>query len=150
MRDVFYEGIWLSPDEWYEPPVSMSILAKAIGRRRTTQRAPGETQHPATHVRAASAARAQAFSSLALDYLVFGNAYLEEVRGRLGKRLPFRHLGAKYMRRGGALADRYWWVPNHIERVELPRGRVIHLLEPDIDQNIYGVPDYLAVCKAPG
>lgn len=144
MRDVFYEGIWLSPDEWYEPPVSMSILAKSY---RATAHHGSALQvkrnillrtfepHPLLG--------RQAFSSLALDYLVFGNAYLEEVRGRLGKRLPFRHLGAKYMRRGGKFADRYWWVPNHMERVELPRGRVIHLLEPDIDQNIYGVPDYL-------
>ncbi|MBZ5876023.1 phage portal protein [Chromohalobacter israelensis] len=144
MRDVFYEGIWLSPDEWYEPPVSMSILAKSY---RATAHHGSALQVKRnillrTFVPHPLLGR-QAFSSLALDYLVFGNAYLEEVRGRLGKRLPFRHLGAKYMRRGGALADRYWWVPNHIERVELPRGRVIHLLEPDIDQNIYGVPDYL-------
>mgnify|MGYP001064793906 CR=1 FL=1 len=144
MRDVFYEGIWLSPDEWYEPPVSMSILAKSY---RATAHHGSALQvkrnillrtfepHPLLG--------RQAFSSLALDYLVFGNAYLEEVRGRLGKRLPFRHLGAKYMRRGGKFADRYWWVPNHMERVELPRDRVIHLLEPDIDQGIYGVPDYL-------
>ncbi len=124
MRDVFYEGIWLSADEWYEPPVPMSILAKTY---RATAHHGSALQvkrnillrtfkpHPLLGRRA--------FSSLALDYLVFGNAYLEEVRGRLGKRLPFRHLGAKYMRRGGKGADRYWWVPNYIERTELPKGR---------------------------
>src|SRR5690606_35917405 len=28
MRDIFYEGLWLTPDEWYEPPVPLNILAK--------------------------------------------------------------------------------------------------------------------------
>ncbi|SPJ33410.1 hypothetical protein KSP9073_01419 [Kushneria phyllosphaerae] len=85
----------------------------------------------------------QAFAGLALDYLVFGNAYLEEMRGRLGKRLPFQHRRAKYMRRGGTNADRYWWAPTYADRIELPRGRVVHLLEPDIDQSVYGIPDYI-------
>ncbi len=144
MRDMFYEGLWLSPDEWYEPPIPLEILAKSY---RATAHHGSALQvkrnillrtfkpHPLLG--------RQAFSGLALDYLVFGNGYLEEVRGRLGKLLPFRHLRAKYTRRGGEHADRYWWVPNHIDRVELPRGRVIHLLEPDIDQSIYGVPDYI-------
>ncbi|GEK74251.1 MULTISPECIES: phage portal protein [Halomonas] len=142
MRDAFYEGIYLSGDEWFEPPVPLEILAKSY---RATAHHGSALQvkrnillrtfkpHPLLGRRA--------FSALALDYLVFGNGYLEEVRGRLGKRLPFRHLAAKYMRRG--LGDRYWWAPNYLERTELPRGRVVHLLEPDIDQGIYGVPDYI-------
>lgn len=144
LRDIFYEGLWLSPDEWYEPPIPLDILAKSY---RATAHHGSALQvkrnillrtfqpHPLLG--------RQAFSGLALDYLVFGNAYLEEVRGRLGKRLPFRHLRAKYTRRGGKAADRYWWVPNYIDRQELPRGRVHHLMEPDIDQGIYGVPDYI-------
>lgn len=144
MRDIWYEGLWLSPDEWYEPPIPLGILAK-------TYRA---TAHhgSALQVKRNILLRTfephpllgrQAFSALALDYLVFGNAYLEEVRGRLGRRLPFRHLRAKYVRRGGVDGERYWWVPTYLEKEELPRGRVIHLLEADIDQSIYGVPDYI-------
>ncbi|QEM80229.1 phage portal protein [Halomonas binhaiensis] len=144
MRDIFYEGLLLTPDEWYEPPIPLEILAKSY---RATAHHGSALQvkrnillrtfkpHPLLG--------RQAFSGLALDYLVFGNGYLEEVRGRLGKLLPFRHLRAKYMRRGGTNADRYWWVPNYIDRTELPRGRVVHLLEPDVDQAIYGVPDYI-------
>ncbi|MYL22553.1 phage portal protein [Halomonas alkaliantarctica] len=144
MRDIWYEGVWLSPDEWYEPPIPLSILAKSY---RATAHHGSAMQvkrnillrtfepHPLLS--------RQVFSGLALDYLVFGNAYLEEVRGRLGKRLQFRHLRAKYVRRGGVEGERYWWVPNYLDRQELPRGRVIHLLEPDIDQSIYGVPDYI-------
>lgn len=144
LRDIWYEGVWLSPDEWYEPPIPLSVLAKSY---RATAHHGSALQvkrnillrtfqpHPLLG--------RQAFSALALDYLVFGNGYLEEVRGRLGKRLPFRHLRAKYVRRGGREANRYWWVPNYLDKVELPQGRVVHLLEPDIDQSIYGVPDYI-------
>lgn len=144
MRDIFYEGLWLSPDEWYEPPIPLEILAKSY---RATAHHGSALQvkrnillrtfkpHPLLG--------RQAFSGLALDYLVFGNGYLEEVRGRLGKLLPFRHLRAKYTRRGGVNADRYWWVPNYVDRTELPRGRVVHILEPDIGQALYGVPDYI-------
>ncbi|EWH01088.1 phage portal protein [Halomonas sp. BC04] len=144
LRDIWYEGVWLSPDEWYEPPIPLSILAKSY---RATAHHGSAMQvkrnillrtfepHPLLS--------RQVLSGLALDYLVFGNGYLEDVRGRLGRRLPFRHLRAKYMRRGGLQGERYWWVPNYMDREELPRGRVIHLLEPDIDQSIYGVPDYI-------
>ena len=144
MRDIWYEGVWLSADEWYEPPIPLSVLAKSY---RATAHHGSALQVKRnillrTFIPHELLGR-QAFSGFALDYLVFGNAYLEEVRGRLGKLLPFRHLRAKYMRRGGKQADRYWWVPNYMERLELPRGRVVHLLEPDIDQDIYGVPDYI-------
>ncbi|RCV89736.1 phage portal protein [Billgrantia montanilacus] len=144
MRDIWYEGVWLSPDEWYEPPIPLSILAKSY--RATAHHGSALQVKRNILLRTFQPHELlgrQAFSALALDYLVFGNGYLEEVVGRLGRRLPFRHLRAKYMRRGGANADRYWWVPNYLEKVELPRGRVVHLLEPDIDQSIYGVPDYI-------
>lgn len=142
MRDFFYEGLWLSADEWYEPPVPFSILAKSY---RATAHHGSALQvkrnillrtfipHPLLG--------RSTFSALALDYLVFGNGYLEDRRGRLGKKLPLHHLRAKYTRRGNN--DRYWWVPNYLNRTELPSGRIIHLMEPDIDQDIYGLPDYL-------
>ncbi|SHF00780.1 phage portal protein, PBSX family [Modicisalibacter ilicicola DSM 19980] len=144
LRDVFYEGVWLSPDEWYEPPVPFSVLAQSY---RSTAHHGSALQVKRNILlrtfRPHPLLSRQAFSALALDHLVFGNCYLEEVKGRLGKRLPFRHLPAKYMRRGGKQANRYWWVPSYLDKTELPRGRVVHLLEPDIDQTVYGLPDYL-------
>lgn len=142
MRDIFYEGLYLSSDEWYEPPVPLSILAKSY---RATAHHGSAIQVKRNILiktfRPHPLLSRQQFATLALDYLVFGNSYLEEERGRLGRLLGFRSLRAKFMRRGKE--DRYWWVPNYLEKVELPRGRVIHLLEPDVDQDIYGVPDYL-------
>lgn len=142
VRDMFYEGLWLSADEWYEPPIPFDILAKSY--RATAHH--GSAMQVKRNIlmrtfKPHPLLSRLAFSGLALDYLVFGNGILEEVRGLLGKRLPFRHLRARYVRRGEN--DRYWWVPNYIDRQELPKGRVVHVLEPDIDQSIYGVPDYI-------
>lgn len=143
LRDVFYEGVYLSPNEWYEPPVPFDVLAKSY---RATAHHGSALQvkrnillrtfipHPLLN--------RQTFSALALDYLVFGNCYLEEIRGRLGRLLDLQRRPAKYMRRG-AQTDRYFWVPDWVNKTELPAGRTIHLLEPDIDQEVYGLPDYL-------
>jgi len=143
-RDIIYEGIWLTPDEWYEPPIPLRILAQSY--RATAHHGSALQVKRNILVRTFEPhplLGRQTFSGLALDYLVFGNGYLEEVRSRLGGRLPFRHLRAKYVRRGGTNGERYWWVPDYVNRTELPAGRVLHLLEPDIDQAIYGVPDYI-------
>lgn len=143
MRDVFYEGVWLSPNEWYEPPVPFDILSKSY---RATAHHGSALQvkrnillrtfkpHPLLN--------RQTFSALALDHLVFGNCYLEEIRGRLGRLLELQRRPAKYMRRG-AQTHRYFWVPDWVNKTELPEGRTIHLMEPDIDQEVYGLPDYL-------
>ena len=49
------------------------------------------------------------FARLALDYLIFGNGYLERQDSIGGKPLKLQHALAKYVRRG--LKDgQYWWV----------------------------------------
>jgi PBSX family phage portal protein len=75
--------------------------------------------------------------------MLFGNMYLEEIRSRTGRRLPFQRLAAKYMRRGGISGNRFFWVPTYWDRLELPADRICHVLEPDPDQDVYGLPDYL-------
>lgn len=149
LRDIIYEGVWLSPDQWYEPPVPFDVLAKSY---RATPHHGSAIQvkrnillrsfvpHPLLP--------RSAFAVLALDYLVLGNAYLEESRARTGRRLPYQPLRGKYMRRGGRAGDRYWWVPNYFDRQELPADRIVHFLEPDIDQDIYGLPDYLGALQS--
>lgn len=143
LRDVFYEGVWLSPNEWYEPPIPFHILAKSY--RATAHH--GSALQVKRNIllrtfRPHPLLSRQTFSALALDHLVFGNCYLEEIRGRLGRLLELQRRPAKYMRRG-AEANRYFWVPDWIRRTELPAGRTVHLMEPDIDQEVYGLPDYI-------
>lgn len=149
LREMVYEGLWLTANDWYEPPVPFKILAQSY---RATAHHGSALQVKRNILRRSFMPHPlldrQTFGGLALDYLVFGNSYLEERFGRLGKRLPFQRRAAKYMRRGGSFGERYWWVPNYWDRTELTADRVVHFLEPDIDQDIYGLPDYLGSLQA--
>lgn len=142
-RDIIYEGVWMAGNgRYFEPPIPLNILARsyriawhgsAIQVKRNIL--------VSLFIPSPLLSREQ-FAGLALDYLIFGNAYLEEVRGRLGRRLGFRRRLAKYMRRAVDL-DTYWWAPDFYTREEIPAGRIIHLLEPSADQEVYGEPDYI-------
>lgn len=83
------------------------------------------------------------FSAFSLDWFVFGNGYLEQRSNRLGGPLKLKHTLAKYTRRGNDL-DTYWFVPHHQQEHQFKTGSVCHVLNPDIHQEIYGMPEYLA------
>ncbi len=147
--DFFYTGCWMLGSEWYEPPVDFPALAQTY--RATAHH--GSALQVKRNILVGSfiphpLLSRQAFSALVTDYLVFGNCYLERIFGRLGKLLALRPARAKYVRRGADL-ERYFWVPNWSERSEFAPGSLIHLLEPDINQEVYGVPDYLGALQSP-
>ena len=80
---------------------------------------------------------------LATDYLVFGNAYIEEPRSKLGEGMAFSHALAKYMRRHRDL-QQYGFHRNWQEVHTFRNGSICHILQPDVNQEIYGMPLYLA------
>ncbi|MDR6214597.1 PBSX family phage portal protein [Paracidovorax wautersii] len=54
---------------------------------------------------------------------------------------------AKYMRRGADL-DRYFFVRSWKDEHEFKPGNVFHLIEPDVNQEVYGLPEYLAALQS--
>ena len=146
--DFLYTGVWMGNNEWYEPPVDFPALSKSY---RATAHHGSALQVKRnilmkTFIPHPKLSR-QDFAQLALDYLVFGNAYPELIMNRLGRLMKVRAARAKYVRRGRDL-DQYYWVPNLLERTEFQKGRLLHLMEPDIDQEVYGMPDYLGSLHA--
>lgn len=87
------------------------------------------------------------FSAFALDYLVFGNGYLEKRESRIGSPLSLEHPPAKYVRRGTDLVS-YWFAQNWQAEHEFAAGSIFHLLEPDINQEVYGLPEYLSALNS--
>lgn len=83
-------------------------------------------------------------AAVVLDYLVFGNAYLVVRKNRLGGTMRLEHVPAKYTRRGADLVT-YWFVQNGEEDFPFEPGSVCHIMNPEIHQEIYGLPEYLAV-----
>lgn len=148
-REVLdYVEAWRN-GRWYEPPVSLSGLAKSFRssphhssalylKRNMLVRS--FIPHPLL-------SRA-AFSSLALDHLTFGNSYLHRVDNRLRKPIALQHCMAKYMRRGVDDLDRYFMVNGFKAVHEFDSGSVFHLIEPDVNQEIYGLPEYLAALQS--
>lgn len=89
----------------------------------------------------------QEFSRYALDYLVFGNAFLEVRKNQLGEPLRLQCSPAKYTRRG-VEPDTYWFVQDWKEPHQFAPRSVFHLIEPDINQELYGLPEYLSALNS--
>ncbi len=91
----------------------------------------------------------QHFNALVLDYLWFGNAYLERCHNRLGQILQLRPAPAKFTRR--TLNNRYVFLgqdPLAPELHHFAPGSICHLLEPDVNQELYGVPEWLPTIES--
>lgn len=133
-------------DRWYEPPVSFDGLARTF-RAAVHHSSPINVKRnilTSTFIPHPLLSQ-QAFSRFVQDYLVFGNAYLEKRTSRLGDTLALVPSLAKYTRRGTDL-DTYWFVQYGLttQPYQFTPGSVFHLMEPDLNQEIYGLPEYLS------
>uniref|UniRef100_UPI00018450FC phage portal protein n=1 Tax=Providencia rustigianii TaxID=158850 RepID=UPI00018450FC len=145
-REIFDYLECVQIDNYYEPPISFHGLA------RTFRAAPHHSSAiyvkrnilTSTFIPNKYLSR-QTFDSWGLDFLLFGNGYLELRENRLGQALTFKHSPAKFTRRGADL-ETYWFVQHGYDTkpYEFETGKVHHLIEPDINQEIYGLPEYLA------
>jgi len=141
----YVESMWNG--RWYEPPYPLDGLAgafrasphhsSAIYLKRNLL-ASAFIPHPML-------SRAD-FKAWAQDFLVFGNGYLEIRRALTGRAMRFEHVLSRYVRRGKE--KRYFYVPNWNEEHEFTSGSVFHLREPDINQELYGLPEYLSALQA--
>ena len=82
-----------------------------------------------------------------LDYLVFANGYLEKRMSVTGRLAKLETSPAKYTRRG-VEEDVYWWCRMLRTRTSSPLDPVCHPLEPDINQELYGMPEYLSALNS--
>ncbi|WP_292042619.1 MULTISPECIES: phage portal protein [unclassified Brevundimonas] len=87
------------------------------------------------------------FEGLVLDHLVLGNFYVERVDNMLNRPMALRRSLARYTRRGvedgsfvflSGWRDEHWFKP----------GSVYHGMQPWLDQEIYGVPEYLSALQS--
>lgn len=133
-------------ERWYEPPVSFDGLARTF-RAAVHHSSPIAVKCnilTSTYIPHPLLSQ-QAFSRFVQDYLVFGNAYLEKRTNRFGEVIALEPALAKYTRRGLDL-DTYWFVQYGMttQPYQFTKGSIFHLMEPDINQEIYGLPGYLS------
>lgn len=147
---------------YFEPPVSLAGLSKA--RHASTHHASAiaiKVNLLASTFRPNRLLSRAAFEGLALDYVILGNAYLEQINNRLGGPLRLDRPLAKYVRRGldlqtyfqiGATAsalgvDLPGLAGGKVEH-EFRAGSICHLMSPDVDQELYGLPEYLSALQS--
>ena len=135
--------------KWYEPPVPREYLARCLRvnphhasaiayKRQLLERS--FVPHPRLS--------REEFSGFALDWLTFADAFLRPVRNRLGGVMHYERVMAKWTRRGREDLSQYFYLMlGEIEHAFRP-GEVCHLRAPDVNQEIYGVPDYLAALQS--
>ncbi|SST02786.1 phage-related portal vertex protein (GPQ-like) [Acinetobacter baumannii] len=133
-------------ENWYEPPINFNGLSKAFRAAPHHSSAIYVKRNILTSTfKPHRLLDRQTFDSFSLDFLMFGNAYLEERTNQLSGLLKFKHTPAKYTRRGTD-DEQYWFVKYGYESEPFAfnQGSVFHLIEPDVNQELYGLPEYLA------
>lgn len=143
-----YFEIWHN-GRWYEPPLPMGRLAQTFNMTPYHRSAIAlkvnllvAQQQPSRWL------NSDAFERFALDFLQMGNGYLEWIPNNAGRLAGVAHVPAVHMRAG--VADGVFWFVNgpvggaH----EFEAGHVFQLQQPDVAQEVYGMPEWLSALQA--
>ncbi|WP_256675431.1 phage portal protein [Pseudomonas sp. GXM4] len=126
----------------YTPPVSRTGLAKLLRANAHHGTIPRFKRNLLLRDFIPSGGcSAQTMGRAALDFMVFGEGYFLRKRNVLGQVLELEHLPALNMRRkvGGGFV---MLLPDG-KQLHFDEDEVEHVMDYDVEQNIYGVPDYL-------
>lgn len=143
-----YLGIFPTDDgRLYKPPVSRAGLAKLLRANAHHGAIPKFKRNLLLREFIASeGCSAQTMSCAGLDYMVFGEAYFLAHENFLGQVLELEHLPAINMRvkvDGGFVQ-----LLQNGEEEEYDQDEIVHIKDYDVEQNIYGIPDYLGGLQA--
>lgn len=142
-----YMECWLA-GKWYEPPVNLNGLARSM--RASVYLESGlkfKRNMLLKYFIPHKLLSRDDFDRFALDFLWSGNAYLEQHTSVTGQRMPLKACLAKYIRKG-TQPGQYFQVHHWQQEHEFANGSIIHLLEPDIHQELYGLPDWLSALQS--
>lgn len=142
-----YLECWLN-GRWYEPPISLDGLSRSV--RASVHLNSGlifkRNMLSKTFISHRLLSR-QDFEQFALDWLWCGNAYLEKRRSVIGNAVSLKPALAKYMRRGADL-NTYYMVRGWQHEHEFETGSIMHLRAADINQEVYGLPEWMAALQS--
>lgn len=142
-----YAECWQN-GRYYEPPVSLSGLARTTRSNPTLQSgllfkrnmlSLTFKPHPLLS--------RERFNQLALDWITFGTAYVERRNSVMGAPLELLVPLAQYVRRG-VVPGEFFQVRGHCEEHEFKAGSVYQLRDADVDQEIYGMPEWLSAVRS--
>ncbi|MFW1665042.1 MULTISPECIES: phage portal protein [Acinetobacter] len=142
----FYET-WLCGN-YYQPHISTHGLAKSFKAMPYLSTAIFYKKNQlVSSLRPNKLVNTSDFERLAIDYLVFGNSYLQRIDNRLNDPLRLKGLMAKYTRRMKDPND-FLQLVNGYDEFIFPTGTVCHIKSVDLDQEIYGSPEYISALQS--
>ncbi|WP_439571164.1 phage portal protein [Sphingomonas sp.] len=143
----FFE-IWHN-GRWYEPPIPLGKLAQAFNMSPYHRSAIALKVNMlvAQHV-PSRWLDADHFERFALDFCQMGNAYFEWVPNLAG-RLARVEFSPAIHTRVGIAPGVYWFVNGPLGQAHsFDAGRIFHLMQPDVAQELYGVPEWMAALQS--
>ncbi|MCY1672102.1 phage portal protein [Novosphingobium sp. SL115] len=143
-----YFEIWHN-GQWYEPPLPMGRLAQVFNMSPYHRSAVAlkvnmlvSQQQPSRWLDGDN------FERWALDFVQMGNAYLQWVPNLAGRLALAQHSPAIHTR-AGVKPGIYWFVNGPVSQShEYAEGSVFHLQQPDVAQEIYGLPEWLSALQS--
>lgn len=147
-RDILdYIECWKN-GKWYEPPLSLGGLAKCTRASVYLQSGLNFKRNMLSRAFVPHKLLSrQAFEQFAMDWLCFGNAYLEKRDNMLRQNLGLKPVLARYMR-VGVEADRFFQVETFHDAHAFAKGSICHVREADVNQEIYGLPEWLSAIQS--
>ncbi|MFA4952098.1 phage portal protein [Brevundimonas sp.] len=128
---------------YYAPPVSRDLLSKTANvtshhssafRVKVNQLLRDFIPSPVLDL--------QTFEGLVLDHLVFGDYFVERVNNLAGRPMKLKRSLARYTR-AGVDPGQFVFLSGFMKEHWFDRDAVFHGMQPWLDQEIYGMPEYL-------
>lgn len=140
-------GTFLDADgEYYTPPVALDGLSKMkVANSHHGSCIVFRRNMVTNSYNAKSFFSLKDFRNAALDYLTFGNAYLQVIRNAFGKPLKLVHVPALNMRKrkDGRFCMLISAEFGFQKKINFQQGEILHVKEYDTRQSVYGLPDWL-------
>lgn len=140
--------LW-SNGRWYEMPVPPRALARAYRMAPHHQSAIVLKRN--LLLKAFKPTRwldRATFGRAVLDWLIMGNLYWHRLDNLAGRPMTL-DVSPAINTRVGLKPGEYWWAPGLLSQAEtFPTGKIHHVLEPDVAQEIYGLPEYLSALQS--
>lgn len=148
-RDLDYLGVFLDLyGDYYRPPLDFSALAKLEGANAYHGPILRFKLNMACKWFVPNAVLSLAdFELMALNFLITGNGYLQKLVNRFGKVTALKNQPSIPMRRMRQ-ADQYLRLNTDGSRTEFLPGEIVQVKEPDIKQDVYGIPPYYGGIQA--
>lgn len=138
-----YLGVFLGAGDYYEPPVSLIGLGKILranGYHCTIP--PFRRNRLLQYYKSNDVLSDRDLGAASIDYDVFGNCYFQKIYNAFNHVIGYRHLPAINMRKAKGQDVYCQLQKNGKPTIFFEPGEVVHFLEYDVNQQIYGVPQY--------